>query len=401
VKFMRMAARFGVVVCGAGILLAMATVARGQEAKPAAGAAAAASTAASNVAETTTTVKDQTDLAVTVYNSNLALVRDVRQIELPAGESRLRFMDIAASINPATVHFRALADPDKLNVLEQDYEYDLLDPAKLLQKYVGREVTLVRSVEKDNSTELQTEQATLLADNEGGPVWKIGDEIVTGMATDSYRFPELPGNLYDRPTLLWLLDNRGARREAVEASYLTTNLSWSADYVLTIGKQENSADLNGWVTLVNNSGTAFENAQLQLVAGEVHRVEPKMGSVAEQIELRQQARVVAPFQQESFSGYHLYTLARRTSIENNESKQISLLSATGFPVERTRLLLPQRGAAGGADQGSSAGFLQIQERRESWIGNAAAGGDRARLRSGFARRGAVYRGRSHRSHAER
>src|ERR1700690_3445864 len=120
--------------------------------------------------DTTTTLKDQTDLSVTVYNSDLALVRDVRQIDLPAGESRLRFMDIASSINPATVHFRSVADPSKLSVLEQDYEYDLLDPAKLLQKYVGREVTLVRAVQKDGSTDFQQSQATLLSDNAGGPV---------------------------------------------------------------------------------------------------------------------------------------------------------------------------------------------------------------------------------------
>jgi hypothetical protein len=291
--------------------------------------------AADSPATESTTLKDQTDLSVTVYNSDLALVRDVRQIDLPAGESQLRFADIASSINPATVHFRSVADPAKLNVLEQDYEYDLLDPAKLLQKYVGREVTLVRSVQKDGSTELQQSQATLLSDNAGGPVWKIGDDIVTGMATDSYRFPELPGNLYDRPTLLWLLENRGAARQTVEASYLTSNISWSTDYVLTVGRDESSADLNGWVTLVNNSGTAFQNAQLQLVAGDLHRVEaPAAVAGALMARAEDEAKPAAPFQQESFSEYHLYTLGRRTSIENNETKQISLLSATAFPVER-------------------------------------------------------------------
>jgi hypothetical protein len=291
--------------------------------------------AADSPATESTTLKDQTDLSVTVYNSDLALVRDVRQIDLPAGESQLRFMDIASSINPATVHFRSVADPAKLNVLEQNYEYDLLDPSKLLQKYVGREVTLVRAVQKDGSTDLQQFQATLLSDNAGGPVWKIGDDIVTGMATDSYRFPELPGNLYDRPTLLWLLDNHGPARQSVEASYLTSNISWSTDYVLTIGHDENSADLNGWVTLVNNSGTAFQNAQLQLVAGDLHRVEtPAATGGALMDRMQAAAPAPPPFQQESFSEYHLYTLGRRTSIENNETKQISLLSATAFPVER-------------------------------------------------------------------
>ena len=125
----------------------------------------------------TTTLADQSDLSVTVYNSSLALVRDVRQLTLPAGESRLRFMDIAASINPATVHFRSISEPTRLNVFEQNYEYDLLDPNKLLQKYVGREVTLVRAKLNSGTTQYDEVKATLLSLN-GAPVWKIGNEIV-------------------------------------------------------------------------------------------------------------------------------------------------------------------------------------------------------------------------------
>src|SRR5713226_6723489 len=168
----------------------------------------------------TTTLTDQTDLALTVYNSNLSLVRDVRQLTLPAGETRLRFMYIAASINPATVHFRSLTEPAKPSVLEQNYEYDLLDPNKLLQKYVGREVTMVRQD--------QEVKATLLSDN-GGQVWKIGNDIITNLGYNSLRFPEVPDNLYERPTLLWSLQNSGARKHKVEASYMTSNMSWSAD----------------------------------------------------------------------------------------------------------------------------------------------------------------------------
>ena len=201
----------------------------------------------------TTTLADQSDLALTVYNSNLSLVRDVRQLTLPSGESLLRFMDIAASINPATVHFRSLTEPAKLNVLEQNYEYDLLEPNKLLQKFVGREVTLLRPKSVSGTTEYDEVKATLLSLN-GAPVWKIGNEIVTGVSYESIRFPELPENLYERPTLLWTLQNTGARRHRVEASYLTANLSWNADYVLNVAKDETSGDLDGWVTLVNHSG---------------------------------------------------------------------------------------------------------------------------------------------------
>src|ERR1700720_3442018 len=218
-----------------------------------------------------TSLNDQTDLAVTVYNSNIALVRDVRQLTLPAGSFRLKFMDIAATVNPATVHFRSLTEPEKLGVIEQNYEYDLLEPAKLLHKYVGKEVTLVRTYQENGTTKHEEIKATLLSDN-NGPVWKIGNDIVTGMFAESYRFPEVPANLYDRPTLLMSLENSGPRKQQIEASYLAGNLSWNSDYVLTVGRDDKAADLDGWVTLVNNSGTAFHNARLQLVAGELNRV---------------------------------------------------------------------------------------------------------------------------------
>src|ERR1700678_3809374 len=283
----------------------------------------------------TTTEKDQTEIAVTVYNSNIALIRDVRQIRLSQGIFPLRFEDVAESINPATVHFRSLTDEAKLSVIEQNYEYDLLDPQKLLQKYVGREVTLVRAEKDAGSTKWVETKAILLANN-NGPVWKIGDEIVTGMASDSYRFPELPGNFYSRPTLIWTLDNRGVASQKVEASYLTGNMSWSADYVLTVTRDEKNADLDGWVTLNNNSGASYQNAKLQLVAGEIHQVSPPMNgrtemAVAGAIAMQKAA---PQFTQEGISEYHLYSLGRRTSIQNNESKQISLLTGTGVLVEK-------------------------------------------------------------------
>lgn len=295
--------------------------------------AAQSATATKTEDQPGTTLNDQVDLAVTVYNSNLALVRDVRQINLPTGEFRLRFMDIASSINPATVHFRSLTEPARLGVLEQNYEYDLLEPQKLLQKYVGREVILVRARQENATTKWEEVKATLLAYN-SGPVWKIGNEIVTGMAADSYRFPELPENLYNRPTLLWLLENSGARRHKVEASYLAGNLSWNADYVLTVGRDDKSADLDGWVTLVNNSGAAYKNARLQLVAGDIHRIREEFVREAMVAKGMAPAAAAPQFAQEAFSEYHLYTLGRRTSIFDKESKQISLLNATSVPVEK-------------------------------------------------------------------
>ncbi|HEX4542418.1 MAG TPA: DUF4139 domain-containing protein [Candidatus Acidoferrum sp.] len=281
-----------------------------------------------------TSLNDQTDLNVTVYNSNIALVRDVRNLSLPGGTFRLKFMDIAATVNPATVHFRSLTDPEKLGVIEQNYEYDLLEPAKLLHKYVGKEVTLVRSYQDNNTTKREEIKATLLSDN-NGPVWKIGNDIVTGMFAESYRFPEVPANLYDRPTLLMSLENSGPRKQQIEASYLANNLSWNADYVLTVARDDKSADLDGWVTVVNNSGTAFHNARLQLVAGELNRVQPPAPMETRAKDMNVRLMNAAPqFQQEAFSEYHLYSLRRKTSVEDKETKQISLLQGSGVPVEK-------------------------------------------------------------------
>src|SRR5580692_3959536 len=281
-----------------------------------------------------TSLSDQTDLNITVYNSNIALVRDVRNLTLPSGAFRLKFMDIAATVNPATVHFRSLTEPDKLGVIEQNYEYDLLEPAKLLHKYVGKEVTLVHTYNDNGTLKREEVKATLLSDN-NGQVWKIGNDIVTGGYAESYRFPEVPANLYDRPTLLMSLENSGSRKQQIEASYLASNLSWNSDYVLTVARDDKAADLDGWVTLVNNSGTAFHNARLQLVAGDLNRVQAQGRN--EMMDARIMAKAApAPshFEQESFSEYHLYTLGRRTSVEDKETKQISLLEGTGVPVEK-------------------------------------------------------------------
>ncbi len=319
---------------GAAIALASAVALvpayyAGEKAEPQGKEASRAATA-----EQTTTLNDQTDLAVTVYNSSIALVRDVRQLQLPPGGFRLKFMDIAATVNPATVHFRSLTDPEKLNVIEQNYEYDLLEPAKLLNKYVGKEVTLVRTYMDNNTTKHEEIKATLLANN-NGPVWRIGNDIVTGVYAESYRFPEVPANLYDRPTLLMSLENSGAHKQSIEASYLANNLSWNSDYVLTVGRDDKAADLDGWVTLVNNSGTAFRNAKLQLVAGDLNRL-PGAARTRnmEVMAMAGVAKAAPQFEQESFSEYHLYSLGRRTSVEDKETKQISLLQGSDVPVEK-------------------------------------------------------------------
>jgi hypothetical protein len=283
-------------------------------------------------AQDASTLDDQTELALTVYNSDLALVRDVRTLQLQRGVTSLRFMDVAATVNPATVHFRSLTEPARLGVLEQDYEYDLLEPDKLLRKFVGRDVTLVRTRQQNGSTTEESVTARLLSFNTA-PVWQIGGEIVTGFPASHIRYPELPENLFAHPTLIWSLNNEGATRHRVEASYLATKLSWNADYVLTVSRDDKDADLDGWVTLTNGSGTSFRNTSVKFVAGELNRVRNALARREMALEDRAAATPKA-MAEETFSEYHLYTLDRKTTINNNETKQLSLLGATAFPITK-------------------------------------------------------------------
>ena len=283
-----------------------------------------------NVTSSQTTVADQTDVAVTVYNNDRALVRDRRKIKLAPGELTLKFMDVAEKIQPETVSLVSLNDAGNLHILEQNYEYDLMSPEKLLEKYVGKEVTLVN---KDTRMNFLEQKAKLLSVN-NGPVYEVDGQIYLGYPGQVV-LPSLPKDLIAKPTLLWLLANNGTDHE-VEATYLTSGMSWKADYVLTMNKEETQMNIEGWVTLNNQSGAAYNNAQLKLVAGDVNIVQPAMGRPGGGMAkaMRMEAMAAPPMQEEAFAEYHLYTLPRRTTIKENQSKQVSLLSGTNIGVKK-------------------------------------------------------------------
>lgn len=277
-----------------------------------------------------TTLKDQTDIAVTVYNGNLALVRDRRKVSLYPGNVTLRFADVAQQVRPETVSLQSVLDPGKLSILEQNYEYDLMSPAKLMEKYVGKKVKLVNL-----STEVTfgEAEAELLSVNEG-PVYKVGNDIYLGYPGQVV-LPEIPENLIAKPSLIWLLDNDGTDHE-IEVTYLTGGIDWRADYVITLAKDDASMDLLGWVTLNNQSGAAYTNAQLKVVAGELN-VAPQPERMARKMvrgEMAMAAPPPAPMQEEAFAEYHLYTLPRRTTIKENQSKQVNLLTASGIKTKK-------------------------------------------------------------------
>jgi hypothetical protein len=289
----------------------------------------------------TTTARDRQSVNVTVYNSNVGLVRETRRLTLPTGQIALRFSDVAAQIMPQTVHLSSLTAPGSLSILEQNYQYDLLNPAKLLDKYVGREVTLVIR-RYENNTEILTPVPATLLSNNGGQVWRINNQIVINPTNIvETRFPDVPANLVATPTLVWEVENENNGAQTVEASYLTNGMNWQADYVLVVNADDSRGDLQGWVTLTNSSGLGFENARLQLVAGNLNRVAPERMMAYEAAEGRAGAPKSA-FQEQSFFEYHLYTLQRPTSIRQQETKQVSLLEAAGFKVAKEFVLSGQR-----------------------------------------------------------
>src|SRR5216683_3199749 len=206
---------------------------------------------------------DQREVMVTIYNGNLGLVKDLREARLPAGMSEVQFMDVAALIDPTTVHLKSLTDALGLKILEQNYEYDLLSSQKLMEKYVGRKVRLYQG---DGTFH----EATLLSTN--GPVFEINGQIHMGHY-GRLVLPSLPENLVAKPTLVWLLRNQTARPQRIEASYLTSGITWKADYVVVLNAADTLSDLTGWVTIDNKSGATYANAALKLVAGDVNRAE--------------------------------------------------------------------------------------------------------------------------------
>jgi hypothetical protein len=289
--------------------------------------------------ERVSTLKEQSGVGITIYNSELALVRDRRKLALPHGESHLALRDVSAKIQSETALLQSVGNPGRLTVLEQNFDYDLLSPEKLLEKYVGRDVDVIRT---DPQTGARThERARVMATN-GGVVLRYADRIETTV-DGRIAFPSLPPDLRDRPTLVTDIANTGdAAAQQVELTYLTGGLSWKADYTALLSPNDDRIDLRGLITLQNQSGTAYRNARVQLVAGDVNVVQSEFASGAARPSsaMDQYSVSTKPAEQALFE-YHLYTLPRKTTVADNQTKQVELLTAPHIAVTKT---LELRGA---------------------------------------------------------
>ena len=290
----------------------------------------------SAAAEVTTNIEDQQSISLTVYSSDLALIRDVRSITLAAGEQRVAFKGISSKIQPET----ALLTGGDVSVLEQNYEFDLLSPEALLEKYVGKKVTLVRTLE---GTGDERHLPARVLSTSGGVVVQVEDHIETGV-NGRIIFPDVPENLREKPTLTMEVASGAAGPRSVQLTYLSAGISWRADYVAELNSAEDRIDIKGWVTLTNSSGTDYRDAGLQLIAGEVHRVEQERQlmpmAMADGARGRQAGKPEA-MSRESLFEYHLYSLDRPATLLDNQSKQIALLQESNGKC-RKELLLSSR-----------------------------------------------------------
>ena len=295
--------------------------------------------AIADAAEKISTLADQKEVAVTIYNENLALVKDKRKLTLPKGENTLAFREVSGKMRPETALLQSKSSKQDIVVIEQNFDFDLLTPQKLLEKYVGKNIGIVKT--HPTTGEETVEEATVLSSN-NGVVLRVGDRIETGFSGGRLIFPDVPDNLRDKPTLVMQLASKTDEPQILELSYLTGGLSWKADYVAELNSDESKLNLLGWVTLTNTSGTSYNNARLQLVAGDVHQVQPvfEKRMRGEMAEMAYAAEAPA-MTQESLFEYHLYTLGRSTHILENQTKQVALMQAEKISSNKEYLLKGQ------------------------------------------------------------
>ena len=273
---------------------------------------------------------ESTGMELTVYNGNMALVKDTRTLTLADGLNDVRFDSVAAAIDPTSVHFKSLTAPDSCVIREQNFQYDLVSRARLLEKYLNKEIVIRRELEGGG---VQTIKGILLSAVDQLVIQTEKGLVIT--TADTVELPSLPDGLTVKPTLNWLLECTQAGKHSTELSYITNNINWTADYVAVVNAEDTKADINGWVTLDNKSGATYTNARLKLIAGDVRRVQPNMQGPGMRGPMGAGMKGAPPqFEEKTFFEYHMYTLGRPTTVRDNEMKQVELLTAAGIPVKK-------------------------------------------------------------------
>ncbi len=269
--------------------------------------------------------QERSDVALTVYNNDRALVRESRIIPVSQGVSEIRIVDVPSRIDPTSVHFRPAGKQISVRLLEQNYEYDLASPERILDKYLNQELTVF--TQQDGPF-----KGTLLHHSSRYLTLQMKDsrlKIINMNSIIDVDCPRLPSGLIARPTLVWLVEGESSGTYPAEISYLTRGVSWHAEYVTVVSADDKTIDLNAWVSIDNKSGASYPNARLKLVAGDVHTISPPIRPMAEErMLITSQAKAAPQFKEKSFFEYHMYTLQRQTTIQDNQIKQIQFIPPT-------------------------------------------------------------------------
>ncbi len=277
------------------------------------------------------------DVSVTIYNQDLGLIKDVRELEFQKGRSVIQFTDVAAQIDPTSVHFKPINPSDQVSILEQNYQYDLVSSTKILQKYIDREIELFTASEGPTE-EGKSYKGKLLSYSNDNVTLRESNGAIRIVRLDEIRdlyFPTLPEGLITKPTLVWLLDSQVSGKKKAEVSYLTSGINWHAEYVAVVDQRDQNLELAGWVSVDNRSGATYEEAKVKLIAGEVHRVtEDRIAPRLAKGYVAEMATGAPQFEEKAFFEYHLYTLLRPATIKDNEIKQVSLFPSTGVQVKK-------------------------------------------------------------------
>ena len=315
-------------------------------------------------------------LDLTVYNSNIGLVKEIRQFELNTGVNQVVVTDVPSRIIPESVHFRSLDDPDAV-VLEQNYEYDIVGSQKLLEKYVDQPIIVItQEGSKHEGTLLSGSDDIIIRKEEGGVDVLKYDQV------RQFSFPALPEGLITKPTLKWLVDAAKAGKQDVEIAFLTNGVTWESNYVLVLAQDSSQLDLSGWITLDNRSGATYKDARLKLVAGEINRVQPTPQPRDDYLSLEMAAAPKAPqVEQREFAEYHLYEIPRPVTIKDNQTKQIQFLNAHDVPAEKIFVFDNWSGDFQLTDSGAVQGNVRVKVR----FNTGATKGVNAQLPAGVVR----------------
>ena len=285
----------------------------------------------------------QESVEVTIYNQNFALVKDQRYFDFEKGANKIEFKDVAALIEPTSVHFVSVSSPSSCNILEQNYEYDLVNAGKLLFKYIDKPIKVV-------TKEGDVYEGTLLSYDDAQLVIQTSNGLAMVARPNNIKeisFDKLPEGLITKPTLIWLLESRKGGKQLTEVSYLTNGLNWNCEYVAVLDKNDRNLDLDGWVSINNMCGATYKDAKIKLIAGDVKRAQDYKRVNDRLDDEMPMLKASAPqFEEKAFFEYHMYTLQRPATLKDNQTKQISLLNATGSPIKKELIFDPSKGSQG-------------------------------------------------------